>query len=527
MALMRPVAVQPAPAVEPMVEPTVVVTAAPPPVNMFSEDPDELVVDRPSDQVELDMLVPDAAVPEAEVLTMVTEQCANTAVTSVDVTTIRPADIIFAIDTSSSMGEETEFVQTYLNQFSQQIIDSGIDVRVILIGNYQAGAVVAQPASELLPDGGVAPATAPVQDPRAGGGGRQNFGLCIAAPLGSGACPQDENLPIYAHVGESVGSNDMLNVIVNSFPQWQQHLRPEASKSIVIVSDDDALTEPNNSAAAFTAALEGLAPELFTEWTFNGIFCGMDCEPDSVRIGVVYQELVAQTGGVAGELCLQDFQPVFDRLAEQIIDDAGTEIACEWELPAVPEGQTFSVDLVEVNRTTDIAGTVAFSRVPYVEDCAASSWYFDDPLNPTRILACPQTCEAMQAEAAGSIDVSFGCELIAGCADTSGSAIVQGDDGASCAFPLPEPPEGVLLTVSTVNVRYETPSGFGVVLGIVPTADECANVGGGWHFDDPEEPTTITLCPATCDEYEAGVVTNVQALFGCEQKPADPLTGVR
>jgi hypothetical protein len=82
----------------------------------------------------------------------------------------------------------------------------------------------------------------------------------------------------------------------------------------------------------------------------------------------------------------------------------------------------------------------------------------------------------------------------------------------------------VLLTVSTVNVRYETPGGFGVVLGKVTNLDECANVGGGWYFDNPEEPTTVSLCPATCGDYESGVVSNVQALFGCESKPADPLT---
>jgi hypothetical protein len=251
----------------------------------------------------------------------------------------------------------------------------------------------------------------------------------------------------------------------------------------------------------------------------------MECPPDSAAIGTVFQDLVTQTSGVSGELCLQDFQPVFDRLAEQIITDAGSQITCEWELPAPPEGQTFSVDLVQVQRTTDAAGMVDFTRVETVDECGAQSWHFDDALNPTKILACPETCEAMQGEDGGSIDITFSCELVEGCAASSSSDVEQAIAG--CEFPLPPPPDGVILDVATVNVRYATPSGFGVVLGVVASADECAVVEGGWYFDDPEAPTTITLCPDTCAAYETGTVTNVQALFGCASKPARPVPTAR
>jgi hypothetical protein len=352
--------------------------------------------------------------------------------------------------------------------------------------------------------------------------GRVAYGMCLDAPLGSGNCPDDDNQPMYTHVRSHVGSNDVLNVMLSSFPQWRDQLRPEASKSLVIISDDDATAAPNNSATAFTTALQALAPDLFTTWTFNGIFCEVECPPDSSAVGKVFQDLVTQTSGVAGELCEQDFQPVFDSLAEQIIMGAGSEIACEWELPRPPVGQTFSVDLVEVTRTTAAGASAPFARVGGLDACGASSWYFDDPLNPTKILACPETCEAMQGEEGGGIDVAFGCELIAGCAASTASSVAA-DMASGCTFPLPTPPEGVLLSVETVNVRYETPSGFGVVLGTVADAAGCADVSGGWYFDDPVEPTSITLCPATCDQHTAGTVTNVQALFGCEAKPAEPL----
>src|SRR5690606_41878578 len=63
-----------------------------------------------------------------------------------------------------------------------------------------------------------------------------------------------------------------------SMPNWRQHLRPEASKFFVVVSDDDATEAPLNSAQAFSDQLAQTAPDLFTQWSFNGIFCGMDCD---------------------------------------------------------------------------------------------------------------------------------------------------------------------------------------------------------------------------------------------------------
>src|SRR5690606_3496249 len=47
-----------------------------------------------------------------------------------------PADIIFAVDTSGSMSDEIGFTQQHLNQFSTQIVQSGIDVRVVMLAEH-------------------------------------------------------------------------------------------------------------------------------------------------------------------------------------------------------------------------------------------------------------------------------------------------------------------------------------------------------------------------------------------------------
>ena len=421
----------------------------------------------------------------------VTENCAMTKASAMDITTVRPADIIFAIDTSSSMDEEIQFVQTNMNAFSQQISASGIDVHVILLAEEKGSSAV-----------------------------------CIGAPLGSGTCPGDSKLPNYAHIPVSVGSHDALTQIVDTFPMWRQHLRPGASKSFVVVTDDDAPGGGGGGAPrivtsqAFVDEINALDPMLFAQWSLNGVYCFTECEPTAAAVGQVYIDLVARTMGVGGDLCLQNFQPVFDQLAKQIITNAGSTIACEWALPVPPTGQSFSRDLVTVDRTTAM-GTTPLSQVPNEAACGAGGWRLDDPLNPTKILACPSTCAEMQNQSGGKIDVSFGCEAVGGCVPTAAS-MIDAAMLASCSWDIPKPPSGQFIEHDSVNVRYSSPSGFATNLGKVATAADCATVQNGWYYDDEAKPTKILACPQTCTGVQAGMSGGkIEVLFGCKTRPAE------
>jgi hypothetical protein len=245
------------------------------------------------------------------------------------------------------------------------------------------------------------------------------------------------------------------------------------------------------------------------------------CE-QAAAVGNVYNALVMQTQGIAGDLCLQDFQPVFDRLAKQIIEVSGAEIACEWTLPAAPTGQSFAAELVGVTRTT-AAGSTPLGRVPTEADCAQGGWYLDSALNPTLIKACPTTCAEMQNQSGGMIDIVFGCEAVGSCV-ASGESSVDMTATTDCQWDLPEPPKGQLLDLSTVNVRYTSPSGFVSALGNVPTAADCPAFQQGWYYDDPAKPKKIIACPQTCTGVQVGgAAAKVDVLFGCKTKPAEPV----
>lgn len=319
------------------------------------------------------------------------------AVSSEAVAQLQPADIIIAVDTSGSMDEEIAQVQANLNNFATLITNSGIDVHVTLIAD----------------------AT-----------------ICIPAPLGSGACNgMDEKLPNYRHVVQTVASTDALQLILSTYPQWKGTLRPGATKTLAVVSDD----ESDMGAAAFTSQLLALDPPTFQGFKFDAIVvlndpgqfacfgfgscpnvvcCAMDgpaCVSLAASQGDVYKALVAQTGGVQGELCLQDFNPVFQDMAQSVIKDA--KLACDYAIPPPPEGQVF--DPTKVNVAYTPGGQGMPQQILNVQGglnaCGPNGgWYYDDPASPKKVIMCPATCGVLQSDMGGKVEVLFGCDTVSG-----------------------------------------------------------------------------------------------------------------
>jgi hypothetical protein len=133
--------------------------------------------------------------------------------------------------------------------------------------------------------------------------------------------------------------------------------------------------------------------------------------PIAAAVGAVYIDLVDATGGVIGNMCDQDFQPVFDAISEKVVTEA--PLACEWDIPEPPEGEMFDPEKVNVEFTIDNVVT-EIGHVDDPSECAnvSDGWYYDDDQAPTRILFCPQTCTKIQAAMGATVDIKFGCKTI-------------------------------------------------------------------------------------------------------------------
>ena len=296
---------------------------------------------------------------------------------------LQPADIIFAVDTSGSMGEESSFVRDRINDFSKQISLTGIDVRVFML-------------AEALLFPCIGPACPP--------------GICVDAPLGSGSCPNDHNPPHYFHPsGTDVYSTDSLSVIIDSWPSWGNVVREDATKYLIIISDDNAAAPYIDDAQTFIDTFTALAPSKLSGFTAHGIYCFSD-QGDCVVKGQVYEDLVNLTGGIHGDLALQDFQPIFDAVAEQVVI-AAAELPCQWDLPDPPEGEELDPALVNVLFTAGDASETDIYKVAGESDCDPDSggWYYDNEANPATIHLCAASCDLVSGDPQGRIDILFGC----------------------------------------------------------------------------------------------------------------------
>ncbi len=284
-----------------------------------------------------------------------------------------PADIIIVVDNSGSMSFEATEVQERLNDFSTQILASGVDAQVVLISSYPG-------------DGN---------------------GICIDAPLGSGLCPDDDNnLPVFRHVDIRVGSHDAWEVLLDSSADWNESIREQSSKHVVIISDDD----PNMSGDNFNTDFLALDPS-YEGYFHHSVVSHSDCD-SAASIGQDYIDLSDATGGIAADLCDQDFQAVFDALTTAVLD--GTEVACEFAIPEPPAGEVLDPDEVNVEIGSAMGPLDAIPRVNDLDECAGvpEGWYYDDAKDPTMIFLCPQTCETVQGMKDGVINIGFGCETI-------------------------------------------------------------------------------------------------------------------
>ncbi len=290
-----------------------------------------------------------------------------------------PTDIIFAIDTSGTMMTEYASVQNNMNAFSSQIVGSGVDAHVVLI------------AADVM---------------------------CIDAPLGSGSCPDDSNPDGgYLHINTEVDSNYSLDVIMNTQPEWSGFMRDNARKHIVVVSDDDTYNDP----LAFDESFKALGPE-YEDYKFHAIvglwdigeflMCAQNpvCCAQIVDSGDFYMTLVELTGGLLGDLCDQEFGPIFDEISTVVVDDAA--LPCEFVIPDPIEQ---NLDFDKVNVDIELGGeTTPIPKVEGVEGCAEvdDGWYYDDEDAPSQILLCPMTCDSVQGDESAGIDVKFGCQTL-------------------------------------------------------------------------------------------------------------------
>ncbi|MEO7330800.1 MAG: hypothetical protein ABI193_19650 [Minicystis sp.] len=349
--------------------------------------------------------------------------CAAT--TEMATATVLPVDIIWIVDNSASMASAITEIKQGLNTFASLIAAKNLDYRVIMLS--------------------LRGAQSPVMI-----GGSARYPVCIPPPLAGDANCGDGPLffqssidirstqPFEQFLGTLGQTKGYTAADAKGGPPWALHLRPEATKSIVVVTDDNARLSatdfetfiggknPFNSLELPPGILDPVWNGLFDGYFFDGIYgwgnendpsvvCSFPDQSQPANAGATYTTLVKKTGGVRAKICdgAAAWLPFFNAVAQAVISTS--KLSCELSIPTPSMG---SIDPDKINVAIESGNGQAI--IPGVEsamDCgAAGGWYYDDPVQPTKVILCPASCDAAQAAVGpgkdGHIDVLFGCEKI-------------------------------------------------------------------------------------------------------------------
>lgn len=90
--------------------------------------------------------------------------------------------------------------------------------------------------------------------------------------------------------------------------------------------------------------------------------------------------------------------------------------------------------------------------------------------------------------------------------------------GASlpCSYLIPPPPMGETIDYGKINFSYTPSGGTAQTVPRVDSAASCPANGLGWYYDDPNNPTSIVLCPSACSTISADLGGSVNIVVGCD-----------
>jgi len=339
-----------------------------------------------------------------------------------------PVDIIWMVDNSVSMAPAIDEVIRGLNAFSSLVGSRGLDYRVVMLS------LRSPTRNVMLPAG-------------------RRYAVCIPRPLaGNDTCGDGPN---FLHASVDIRSTQPLEQLLGTLGQtmgytqdaerggepWRHFLRPTATKTFVVVTDDNSRFSATQfdsfqgGANPFTRSLN-LPPGvlhrdwagMFTGYTFSGIYgWGSETNPDTrcefsdgsmaPASGTVYTELVRRTGGVRAKICdgATAWGPFFEGVATAVA--RSSRIQCDLALPPPPTGTVLDPRRVNVA----LRGAMATTRLGKVSGPTAcgpvGGWYYDNETAPQRVVLCPASCERAQALVAGgeaAVSVEFGCTTIPG-----------------------------------------------------------------------------------------------------------------
>lgn len=101
--------------------------------------------------------------------------------------------------------------------------------------------------------------------------------------------------------------------------------------------------------------------------------------------------------------------------------------------------------------------------------------------------------------------------------DELAKKIISGSKPLACEWTIPSPGAGKTLDPYKVNVDFvDQASGQPETIYHVGDASKCDANLGGWYYNDNNAPTSVKLCPKSCNQVSgAAAGSKIKVVFGC------------
>ena len=206
------------------------------------------------------------------------------------------------------------------------------------------------------------------------------------------------------------GGTPMKPAMEGAFQQMRNHLaaNPGHKGAIVLATDGfPSCGSANGLPTVANLATMGLQGTPSISTYVIGVFAS-----NEIALGQSQLDTVAKAGGTGQAFVINANQDLTKKLEEALDTIRGAALVCEFTIPTPTSG---SIDYGKVNvRYTSNGASTDLFHVKSMGACdpTKGGWYYDvEPpaARPSRVLACPSTCQAFQSHAGVRVDLVFGC----------------------------------------------------------------------------------------------------------------------
>ena len=184
-----------------------------------------------------------------------------------------------------------------------------------------------------------------------------------------------------------------------SWAAAQRMTAPEENAVVVLVTDGQPNGCDDDIANIATLASEALAASGVRTYAI-GLTGSRESDMDAI----------AAAGGTTEGIFITDGATAKQDLLNALAAIRGSVLDCDFDMPKASDGKQVDPTKINVNYTPAGGTRMTLGRVPNAAGCGIiPGWYYDNELNPSRILLCPASCNSASVEVDATLEVQIGC----------------------------------------------------------------------------------------------------------------------